>query len=84
MMDVYDQMLRSTAKLRVKNARIAGVAFGYSMAIRFIFIGVVFYVGSSLLVDLKLNPKNVYQAIFIIFASALGAGVAVSNVPSAT
>ena len=79
----YNQMLKETAKLRVKNARIAGIAFGYSMAIRFIFIGSVFYVGTRLVVELKLNPKDVYQAIFIIFASAMGAGVAVSNVPSA-
>jgi len=32
--------------MRINNTRLAALAFGYSLCIRFVFIGVVFYIGS--------------------------------------
>jgi len=46
----YERMLDGPGELRNTNARIAGLAFGYSLCIRFIFIGVVFYIGSIFIV----------------------------------
>lgn len=36
--------------MRVRNAHLAAIAFGYSMSVRFIFIGIVFYIGSIFIV----------------------------------
>ena len=69
--------------MRIKNAHITGLAFGYSLCVRFIYIGVVFYVGSEFIISYNLPPQDVFQSIYIIFTSALGAGFAMSSVPSA-
>lgn len=79
----YERMLDGPGDLRNTNARIAGLAFGYSLCIRFIFIGVVFYIGSIFIVQNSLETADIYKAIYIIFTSALGAGFAMSAVPSA-
>lgn len=42
----YVNLLEAPRKKKIKNAHIAGCAFGYSLAIRFIYIGVVFYIGA--------------------------------------
>jgi ATP-binding cassette subfamily B (MDR/TAP) protein 1 len=83
-MDKYESLLTGPATVRVKNAHIAGVAYGYSLCIRLIYIGVVFYVGSKFIVTYNLDPQDVFQSIYIIFTAALGAGFAMSSVPSAT
>jgi hypothetical protein len=69
--------------MRTSNARISALAFGYSLCIRFIFIGVVFYIGSIFIIQNSLETPDIYKAIYIIFTSALGAGFAMSAVPSA-
>jgi hypothetical protein len=70
-------------KIRVRNANLSGIAFGYSLCIRFIYIGCVFYIGSEFIVAYKLDPKSVFLSIYILFTSAVGAGFAMSNVPAA-
>ena len=82
-MDKYESLLQGPAHLRVKNAHIAGVAFGYSQCVRLIYIGVVFFVGSKLIVNYELDPPSVFKSILIVFMAALGAGSALSRVPSA-
>ena len=82
-MDKYEKLLEGPANTRVKNAHIAGIAFGYSLCIRLIYIGIVFYIGSKFIITYELDPQDVFQSIYIIFTSAIGAGFAVSNVPSA-
>lgn len=77
-------MLVGPLYLRIKNAHIAGVAYGYSVCVRFIYIGVVFYIGSKFTMDYKLNPEDVFKSIYVIFTSALGAGFAMSAIPNAT
>ena len=42
----YDSYLTHPNELAVKNAHYAGVLFGYSQGVRFIFCGVVFYVAA--------------------------------------
>ena len=82
-MDHYEGMLGGPAKRRVRNAHLAGIAFGYSLCIRFIYIGVIFYVGAEFINTYNLDPKAVFQSIIILFMAAIGAGFAVSNMPSA-
>ena len=45
-MTKYERMLDGPADLRIFNARLSAIAFGYSLCIRFIFIGIIFYIGS--------------------------------------
>lgn len=66
------------------NCHLVGIAYGYSMSVRFIFIGIVFYIGSKITVDNKLDSQDVFLSIYVIFTAAMGAGFAMSSVPSAT
>ena len=77
-MDKYESLLDGPARLRVRNAHLAGIAFGYSICIRFIYIGVVFYIGSEFIEKYDLNQEDVYMSINILFTAALGAGFAMS------
>lgn len=45
-METYESHLEGPKQMRVRNAHLAAIAFGYSMSIRFIFIGANFYIGS--------------------------------------
>jgi len=82
-MDHYESMLSGPAKRKVRNAHLAGIAFGYSLCIRFIYIGVIFYAGAEMIKTYDLNEKDVFQSIVILFMAAIGAGFAVSQMPSA-
>ena len=42
----YVSLLEEPKRKKIRNAHLAACAFGYSLAIRFIYIGVVFYIGS--------------------------------------
>jgi ABC-type Mn2+/Zn2+ transport system permease subunit len=77
-MTKYERLLDGPGKLRRRNAHLAGVAFGYSVCIRFIYIGVIFYIGTEFIRVYKLNSQDVYTSINILFMSALGAGFAMS------
>lgn len=81
LVDKYDELLEEPTKKRLCNAHIAGGAFGYSSCIRFIFIGVVFYVGGAFIASLQLKQENVYKSIMIIFTTFLGGGLTLRTVP---
>jgi len=83
-MTKYQDLLVGPLNLRIMNAHLAGIAYGYSVCIRFVYVGIVFYVGAKFTVDYNLSSKDVFLSIYIIFTSALGAGFAMSAVPSAT
>ena len=61
-MERYENLLTGPKANRVKQAHICGVAWGYSQAVRFFFVGGLFYIGSVLIVEYKLEFKNVFQA----------------------
>jgi hypothetical protein len=77
-MKKYESLLDGPASIRVRNAHLAGIAFGYSLCIRFIYIGVIFYIGATFIKTYNLYPKDVFQSINVLFTAALGAGFAVS------
>jgi hypothetical protein len=54
-MDNYEDLLDGPANLRIRNAHIAGIAFGYSVCIRFIYIGVIFWIGSEFIKNYNLE-----------------------------
>ena len=55
----YEMLLVGPLKRRVCNAMLAAIAYGYSLCIRFIFIGIVFYLSSA--------NKNKIQILANIF-----------------
>lgn len=59
-MDKYEGLLEGPANKRIRNAHIAGVAFGYSLCIRLIYIGIVFFIGSKFIVTYELDPQDVF------------------------
>ncbi len=63
-------------------AHSAGVGFGYAFFIRFVFLGVVFYIAAVTIDKYDLEPVDNYLAVFVLYMSALGAGMNASNVPS--
>ena len=67
---------------RVRNANLAGFFFGYSNCARMLFVGVVFWIGSEISRRYEQDTDRIYIAIWIIFSTCMGAGIAMSNLPS--
>ena len=61
-MQQYEDLLNQPMKKKIKLAHLTGVAFGYSVAMRFIMIGSLFYIGSKLIIEYGLEAKGVYAA----------------------
>ena len=45
-MTKYESLLVGPLARRVFNAHLAGFAYGYSLCIRFVYVGIVFFIGS--------------------------------------
>ena len=78
----YDKLLEYPNKVGIKNAHWSGLFFGYSQFIRFGYLAFVFYIASKFIFDYNENPKNTYIGIYILFISAMGTGIAMSEAPS--
>ena len=78
----FEDLLVEPSEKRIRNAHIGGIAFGYSMCIRMIFLGLTFWIASEVIRKWNYNPSDVYMCINIIFSAAMGAGVSMSNIPS--
>ena len=70
------------AKKKVRNAHIGGFFFGYSNCARILFLGIVFYIASWVTRTYSDDTNEVYLSIWVIFSTCMGAGIAMSNVPS--
>lgn len=47
-----------------------------------LFLGIVFYIGSWLVQEGLADSEEIYLSIWILFSTCMGAGIALSNVPS--
>jgi len=74
--------LKEPSKKKVRNAHIGGFFFGYSNCARMLFLGIVFYIGSWLVQEGYSSSDEIYLSIWILFSTCMGAGIAMSNVPS--
>ena len=81
-MDKYQMSLDQIASSRLVKSHLVGLAFAYSIAIRFVFIAIIFYVGASFIQSEQREPEIVFNSIFYIFAGILGAGFVLSATPS--
>jgi ABC-type transport system involved in Fe-S cluster assembly fused permease/ATPase subunit len=59
-MEKYEKLLESPVERRIRNAHIAGVAFGYSLCVRLLYIGSVFFVGGLFIKKYDLDSKAVF------------------------
>jgi ABC-type transport system involved in Fe-S cluster assembly fused permease/ATPase subunit len=79
----YSELLIIPKQAGIKKAHISGLFFGYSQAIRFVFIGIVFYMAA---IVLKNNPDlesdQVFTGCYVVFVGAIGCGVSISQLPS--
>jgi ATP-binding cassette subfamily B (MDR/TAP) protein 1 len=82
LMSKYHNLLLEPNKHGIKMAHIAGIFYGYSLFIRFVFMGGVFYIAAVLIEHYNYNQADSYLAVFVLFMSALGAGIHISNAPS--
>lgn len=78
----FESLLIEPQERNIRNAHLAGIAFGYSTAARMIYLGLVFWIASVVIRKFGYSPESVYMAIQIIFSAAMGAGVSMSNIPS--
>ena len=62
-MGKFDKLLEDPHKTGVKNSHLAGLFFGYSHMIRFIYIGFCYWVSSRFIYEYNDSPKNTYIAI---------------------
>lgn len=78
----FTKLLEPPTQTNIKHAHAAGVAFGYSLCIRFVYIGLVFLIGARLAKsDPGLTFKDIFQSIYIIFLSFMGATMAMTQIP---
>lgn len=78
----FQLLLVEPARKKVRNAHFGGFFFGYSNCARILFLGIVFYIASWVVRTWTDEADDVYLAIWILFSTCMGAGVAMSNVPS--
>ena len=78
----FTKLLEPPTQTNIKHAHAAGVAFGYSLCIRFVYIGLVFLIGARLArSDPDLTFKDIFQSIYIVFVSLMGATMALTQIP---
>ena len=70
----YNQLLTHPNREGVKAAHQAGIGFGYAFFIRFIFLGVAFYIAANVINHWNLKSEDNYLCVFVLFMSAIGAG----------
>lgn len=85
-LEKYYGLLEGPNRQGIKRAHISGILYGYSQSVRFIFVALSFYF-AILILENSDNPdanerKRVFTAVYIMFVGAIGAGVAVSQMPS--
>ena len=56
LLDIFDNLLATPNMDGIKEGHINGFWFGYSMCIRFIFVGVVFYISAVFISRKQDNP----------------------------
>jgi len=78
----FQQLLEEPSRKKVKNAHLGGFFFGYSNCARMLFLGIVFLIGSWLVQEYSSEANDIYMSIYILFSTCMGAGIAMSNVPS--
>jgi ABC-type multidrug transport system fused ATPase/permease subunit len=75
-------LMETPLNKKINDCHMNGFAFGYSSAVRIIFTGIVFYLGTIVINKWHFKTEDVFLGINIMMSSVMGVGVAFSNVPS--
>jgi len=81
----YNLLLVVPHQTNIKRAHISGLFFGYSQAIRFVFIGFVFFVAALFVQKYNYDTKQTQETFtgcYVVFVGAIGSGVSISQMPS--
>lgn len=78
----YAKLLEGTHQANIRRAHLSGLFFGYSQAIRFVYIAFVFYIAALFSSRYNLNRQTVFTACYVVFVGAIGSGVSLSQMPS--
>jgi ATP-binding cassette subfamily B (MDR/TAP) protein 1 len=85
MLDRYNKLLVIPHQTNIKRAHISGLFFGYSQAIRFVFIGFVFFVAALFVQKFQYDQEQTqktFTGCYVVFVGAIGSGVSISQMPS--
>ena len=77
-LDRYAALLVIPREAGIKKAHISGLFFGYSQGIRFVFIGIVFYLAAVFIGRYNLDEQQVYSGCYVVFVGSIGTGVSLS------
>ena len=78
----FEMLMEEPLDKKIKNAHLAGFFFGYSQCSRMIFMGIIFWIGSVVILNFGYPPEDVYMSINILMSATMGAGVSMANIPS--
>ena len=81
----YNRLLEIPHQSNIKKAHIQGLFFAYSQAIRFVFIGFIFFVAAVFVQKLDLDQaqtQSTFTGCYVVFVGAIGSGVSISQMPS--
>jgi ATP-binding cassette, subfamily B (MDR/TAP), member 1 len=82
LLEKFDSLLEEPRMTGIKQAHYTGFFFGYSQCIRFMFIGIVFYIAAVLINNYGDDQQDTYICLFTLFMAALGTGISLSSAPS--
>ncbi|KAG7348906.1 ABC transporter [Nitzschia inconspicua] len=77
--DDYDDALGPESKSKIKQGAIAGLVYGFTQGVVFLSFGIVFYVGTHLLVEVQINFLQFFTALLSIMFGAIGASQVSAN-----
>jgi len=78
----FDALLEEPALKGIKDGHYAGFFFGYSQCIRFVFVGIIFYIAAIFVKDYNDKPDDTYIGLYTLFLAALGTGISLSSAPT--
>lgn len=78
LIEKYKFLLLEPYKKNTRKAYFLGLLMGYSNLIRFLYIGIIYFIASKLIVQYDLDSQSVFIGVYVIFVGAIGSGTALS------
>lgn len=82
LLEKFDSMLEEPKMTGIRQAHYSGFFYGYSQCIRYLFIGIVFYIAAVFINNYGDDQENTYICLYTLFMAAIGTGISLSSAPS--
>jgi ATP-binding cassette, subfamily B (MDR/TAP), member 1 len=69
----YDVALEPESKSKVQQGAVTGLVYGFTQGVVFLSFGIIFYVGTQLLVGIQINFLQFFAALLSVMFGAIGA-----------